>query len=80
MGLQEGGGEGGQRLVFFSLLSNHMFSNHPLSGLTDAAWNVKANDKSGFIGAAIVGVFLLVVVGWYVGQWAAKKLKHQEKS
>lgn len=61
---------------FFSfLLSNYMFSNHLLSGLIDAARNVKANDKSGYIGAAIVGGFLLVVVGWYGGQWAAKKLK-----
>ena len=37
--------------------------------------NVKANDKSGYIGAAIVGGFLLVVVGWYGAQWAAKKLE-----
>lgn len=73
-GSQESGGEVGQRSVFF-LLSNYMFSNHLLFGFIDATWNVKANDKSGFIGAAIVGGFLLVVVGWYGGQWAAKKLK-----
>ena len=38
-----------------------MFSNHLFFGLIDAAWNVKANDQSGYIGAAIVGGFVLVV-------------------
>ena len=72
---QEGGGEDGQRSVFFFfrfLLSNDMFSNHLLIYATR---NVKANDKSGYIGAAIVGGFLLVVVGWHGGQWVLKKLK-----
>jgi len=46
------------------------------SGLIVAALEyVKANDQSGYIGAAIVGGFVLVVIGWYGGQWAAKKLK-----
>jgi len=44
---------------------------------TDAFWNVKANDQSGYIGAAIVGGFLLVVVGWYGGRWVAKKLREK---
>lgn len=60
---------------FFFLLPKHMLSNHLHSDLIVAAWNVKANDQSGYIGAAIVGGFLLVVVGWYGGQWVAKKLK-----
>ncbi|KAF8799008.1 NicO-domain-containing protein [Phlegmacium glaucopus] len=45
-----------------------------LSGRWWRGW-AKANDQSGYIGAAIVGGFLLVVVGWYGGRWAAKKLK-----
>jgi hypothetical protein len=52
-----------------------MLSNHLHSDLIVAAWNVKANDQSGYIGVAIVGGFLLIVVGWYGGQWIAKKLK-----
>jgi high-affinity nickel-transport protein len=38
-------------------------------------WNVKANNQSGYIGAAIVGGFLMVVVAWYGGEWVAKRLK-----
>ena len=76
-GSQEGGGEGGQRSVFFFFIScrTTCLINHLLSGSIDASRNVKANDQSGYIGAAIVGGFLLVVVGWYGGQWVAKKLK-----
>ena len=79
-GSQEGGGEVGQRSVFFpfSLVKTTCLVTTGLfSGLIDAARDVKANDNSGYIGAAIVGGFLLVVVGWYGGQWVAKKLKKQ---
>jgi hypothetical protein len=57
----------GQVFFFFFLLSNHKFSsNHDFR--IYAARNVRAtgNDKSesGFIGAAVIGRFLLVVVVW----------------
>jgi len=45
-----------------------------LSGKWWRGW-ATANDQSGYIGIGIVGGFLLIVVGWYGGQWAAKKLK-----
>jgi len=46
-------------------------------GLAGSWWRAwaRANDNSGYIGAAIVGAFLLIVVGWYGGGWAAKKIK-----
>ena len=46
----------------FFLSSNRTFSNHLLSSLIDPARSVKVNDISGFIDAAIVGYFLLVIV------------------
>ncbi|KAI0043452.1 NicO-domain-containing protein [Auriscalpium vulgare] len=35
----------------------------------------KANDNSGYIGAGIVGSFVVVVCGWYVGRWAAGRYR-----
>ncbi|KAH8104947.1 NicO-domain-containing protein [Phellopilus nigrolimitatus] len=34
-----------------------------------------ANDDSGFIGAAIVGGFVVIVAGWYGSRWAIRKTK-----
>jgi len=44
-------------------------------GLAGSWWRgwAKANDASGFIGAAIVGGFVLAVAGWYVATWAARR-------
>ncbi|KAI0304491.1 high-affinity nickel-transport protein-domain-containing protein [Multifurca ochricompacta] len=39
----------------------------------------KANDNSGYIGAGIVGTFVLVVGGWYGGRWAFSKTKKLNK-
>ena len=36
---------------------------------------LQANDNSGFIGAAIVGWFVLVVTSWYGGRWCIRKYK-----
>ncbi|EJC97755.1 NicO-domain-containing protein [Fomitiporia mediterranea MF3/22] len=46
-------------------------------GLAGSWWRgwEKANDASGFIGAAIVGGFILVLAGWYIGLWALRKMK-----
>ncbi len=33
----------------------------------------QANDNSGYIGAAIVGSFIIIVAGWYGGRWVARK-------
>ena len=35
----------------------------------------QANNNSGYIGAGIVGTFVLVVGGWYGGRWAFAKRK-----
>ncbi|KAI5123092.1 hypothetical protein M0805_001448 [Coniferiporia weirii] len=45
-------------------------------GLAGRWWRgwAKANDDSGFIGAAIVGGFVLVVAGWYGGRWIMQKV------
>jgi len=44
-------------------------------GLAGSWWRFwdNANDAIGFIGAGIVGVFVLVVIGWYIGVWIVKK-------
>jgi len=46
-------------------------------GLAGSWWRgwARANDESGFIGAAIVGGFVLVVIGWYSIQWATRRFK-----
>ncbi|KAK0464438.1 NicO-domain-containing protein [Desarmillaria tabescens] len=36
-------------------------------------FSFKANDNSGYIGAAIVGAFVLIVAGWYGGRWIIRK-------
>ena len=40
----------------------------------------KANDQSGFIGAAIVGGFIVVLIGWYGGRWAIQKLRKRAET
>ncbi|KAG9046323.1 hypothetical protein FS837_004637 [Tulasnella sp. UAMH 9824] len=46
-------------------------------GLAGSWWRgwAKANDQSGWIGATIVGSFLLVVLGYYGGLWIRRKLR-----
>ncbi|KAH7336999.1 high-affinity nickel-transport protein-domain-containing protein [Rhizoctonia solani] len=40
-------------------------------GLAGSWWRgwARANDMSGFIGAAVVGCFAVIVAGWYGGRW-----------
>jgi hypothetical protein len=42
---------------------------------SSAARRRQANDNSGYIGAGIVGSFVLVVGGWYGGRWVISKWK-----
>lgn len=35
----------------------------------------QANDNSGFIGAGIVGAFILIVCGWYGSIWIGHKFR-----
>jgi len=46
-------------------------------GLAGQWWRgwARANDNSGYIGAAIVGAFVIIVGGWYVTRWGTKKMK-----
>ncbi|KAL5481000.1 hypothetical protein ACEPAI_9941 [Sanghuangporus weigelae] len=46
-------------------------------GLAGSWWRAwaKAADQSGYIGAAIVGLFVAILVGWYGGRWALQKMK-----
>lgn len=50
-------------------------------GLAGSWWRgwAKANNNSGYIGAAIVGGFLAIVGGWYAYQWVARKVKGRSK-
>lgn len=44
-------------------------------GLAGSWWRgwARANDMSGFIGAAVVGCFAVIVAGWYGGRWLMRK-------
>ncbi|OCB86287.1 NicO-domain-containing protein [Sanghuangporus baumii] len=46
-----------------------------LAGSWWRAWAKVTPDQSGYIGAAIVGVFVAILVGWYGGRWALRKMK-----
>ncbi|KAH9065490.1 NicO-domain-containing protein [Lactarius vividus] len=50
-------------------------------GLAGKWWRLwaKANDNSGYIGAGIVGTFVLVVGGWYGGRWVLNKWKKRRE-
>lgn len=39
----------------------------------------KANDNSGYIGAAIVGAFVIIVAGWYGGRRAIRKYRERSR-
>jgi high-affinity nickel-transport protein len=43
--------------------------------LTQVPQRRQANDNSGYIGAGIVGSFVMVVGGWYGGRWVFSKWK-----
>ncbi|KAF8957005.1 high-affinity nickel-transport protein-domain-containing protein [Flammula alnicola] len=43
-----------------------------LAGRWWRAW-AKAGDQSGYIGIAIVGAFLIIVLTWYGGHWVARR-------
>jgi len=45
-----------------------------LAGRWWRAWNV-ANNNIGYIGAAIVGIFVIVVGGWYALVWVVRKTR-----
>ncbi|KAF8889993.1 high-affinity nickel-transport protein-domain-containing protein [Gymnopilus junonius] len=49
-------------------------------GLAGRWWRgwANANSQSGFIGVAIVGAFLLIVVGWYGSRWVARKFGRRD--
>ncbi|CAE6458500.1 unnamed protein product [Rhizoctonia solani] len=44
-------------------------------GLAGSWWRgwARANDMSGFIGAAVVGCFVVIVAGWYGGKWLLRR-------
>ncbi|OWZ63602.1 hypothetical protein AYX14_03272 [Cryptococcus neoformans] len=46
-------------------------------GLAGSWWRAwaRANDQSGYIGAAIVGCFAAILAGWYGAKWGKKKWK-----
>ncbi|EUC63398.1 high-affinity nickel-transporter [Rhizoctonia solani AG-3 Rhs1AP] len=48
-------------------------------GLAGSWWRgwARANDMSGFIGAAVVGCFVVIVAGWYGGRWLLRRYTNQ---
>ncbi|KAG8705844.1 hypothetical protein FRC08_001417 [Ceratobasidium sp. 394] len=49
-------------------------------GLAGRWWRgwAKANDMSGFIGAAVVGCFAVIVAGWYGGRWILRRRRNTQ--
>ncbi|KAL0067115.1 hypothetical protein AAF712_005902 [Marasmius tenuissimus] len=48
-----------------------------LAGRWWRAW-AEANDNSGYIGAGIVGAFVFVVIAWYGGRWAVRRMQRRD--
>ncbi|ODO11563.1 hypothetical protein I350_00344 [Cryptococcus amylolentus CBS 6273] len=50
-------------------------------GLAGSWWRAwaRANDQSGYIGAAIVGCFVAILAGFYGAKWGAKKWKVRQE-
>ena len=46
--------------------------DHSLAAMWWRGW-AQANERSGYIGAAIVGAFLAVVLGWYGISWMMRR-------
>ncbi|KIJ64544.1 hypothetical protein HYDPIDRAFT_40285 [Hydnomerulius pinastri MD-312] len=48
-------------------------------GLAGQWWRgwARANDNSGYIGAAVVGAFAVIVSGWYVARWGAGRIRER---
>lgn len=46
--------------------------NYSLAARWWRGW-AQANKQSGYIGAAIVGAFLVIVLGWYGIRWALRR-------
>lgn len=61
-GLRAAGGEAGRTYVDAPFGCAHLLIE---------VW--QANDKSGYIGAAIVGSFIAVVLGWYSARFVYRK-------
>lgn len=61
-GLRDAGGEVGRTYVDAPSGCAHLLTKD---------W--QANDKSGYIGAAIVGSFITVVLGWYGARFLYRK-------
>lgn len=38
----------------------------------------QANDQSGYIGAAIVGVFAAILLGYHVGKWGLRRYRERK--
>ncbi|TFK40851.1 high-affinity nickel-transport protein-domain-containing protein [Crucibulum laeve] len=50
-------------------------------GLTGRWWRgwAEANEQAGYIGVAIVGAFLAIVVGWYGGRWMMRRWREKRR-
>ena len=38
----------------------------------------QANDQSGYIGAAIVGVFAAILLGYHLGKWGVRRYRERK--
>lgn len=52
------------------------------AGLAGSWWSfwLAAGDASGYIGAGVVGLFALLLIGWYGGRWVWRSTRRQERN
>ena len=74
MNADDGGGLAGRWWRFWAAVSWEHASDLLLRYQCLTPPSQQANDNSGYIGAAIVGVFLFIVGSWYGTRWAFRKL------
>ena len=74
---QDGGGLAGSWWRGWAKVCAHLILH---VGFNNVAFIIlKANQNSGYIGAAVVGGFLAIVGGWYTYRWGTRKMKGRRK-
>ena len=71
--MPEGGGSGGRWRASGALVAR-LGTGEEVHWLSlDLAQDAQANDNSGYIGAGIVGAFIVVVASWFGGRKVVRK-------
>lgn len=70
-----GGGGGAGTWFVFAPFFHHEMKLHLLTHRTHHTY--QANNNIGYIGAGIVGAFVVLVGGWYAFTWVIKRIRQR---